>query len=180
MEAAKAKLAEAGYTEGADGIFEHPEDGKLTLRVGTTGGNQLREVQQQLIQAQLKLAGIDIVIENGEGGAYFSDQPFNEDALACANSGGEEGNCENLGHRPVRVVGGPWPGGQTPAYRSGAGNNAYGYANPDFDAKADECDQIVDEAAAADCYNELDKFVTTLETDPNGLVVIPLTQKPSF
>ena len=36
-----------------------------------------------------------------------------------------------------------------------------------------------DEARAA-CYNELDKYVTTLEIDPNGLVVLPLTQKPSF
>lgn len=180
IEAAAAKLTEAGYTLGSDGIYEHPEDGKLTLRVGTTGGNQLREVQQQLIQAQLKEAGIDIVIENGEGGAYFSDQPFNEDALACANSGGEEGNCEIWDIAQFAWVGGPWPGGNSAAYRTAAGNNAYGYSNADFDALADECETLVDEAAAADCYNEADKYITTLANGENGLVVIPLTQKPSF
>nr|MCU0260453.1 ABC transporter substrate-binding protein [Ilumatobacteraceae bacterium] len=180
IEGAAAKLEAAGYALNADGIYEHPEDGVLSLRVGTTGGNRLREIQQELIQAQLKDAGIDIVINNTEGGAYFSEQPFSEDALACANSGGVEGNCDIWDITQFAWVGGPWPGGQSPAYRSGSGNNPYGYANPDFDALADECDATVDDAARADCYNQLDLYVTTLEVDPNGLVVVPLTQKPSF
>lgn len=180
IEAAQAKLEAAGYTLGADGIYEHPEDGKLTLRVGTTGGNALRELQQQLIQAQLKEAGIDIVIENGEGSAYFGDQPFNADALACADTQGAEGDCGVWDIAQFAWVGGPWPGSNSSAFRTASGNNPYGYSNADFDAKTDECDTIVDEAAAADCYNEADKYVTTLEIDPNGLVVIPLTQKPSF
>ena len=32
----------------------------LSLRVGTTGGNRLREIQQELIQAQMADAGIEI------------------------------------------------------------------------------------------------------------------------
>ena len=67
VEAAKALLEGAGYVLGADGIYEHPTDGRLSLRVGTTGGNQLRELQQQLIQAQMLEAGIEIVIENLPG-----------------------------------------------------------------------------------------------------------------
>ncbi len=181
IEGAMAKLESAGYVKGDDGIYAHPTDGKLTLRVGTTGGNRLREIQEELIQAQMKDAGIEIVINNGEGGAYFGDQPFNEDHLACANSGGAEGDCGIWEITQFAWVGGPWPGGQTPAYRTGSGNNTYGYANPEFDAKADECDAILDDAERADCYNVLDKYVTTLELDPEGgLIVIPLTQKPSF
>ena len=35
--------------------------------------------------------------------------------------------------------------------------------------------------ALADCFNELDRYVTTLEVDPEqGLFMLPLTQKPSF
>ena len=65
--------------------------------------------------------------------------------------------------------------------RTGSGNNIYGFANAEFDAKADECDATVDDAVRADCYNELDTYVTTLAKDPqNGLFVIPITQKPSF
>ncbi|MBW3657294.1 MAG: hypothetical protein KY457_01555 [Actinobacteria bacterium] len=181
VDEAKANLEEAGYTEGANGIYEHPERGPLSLRVGTTGGNALRELQQQLIIEQLKPAGIEVVIDNVPGGDYFGAQPFNPDAIACANSGGTEGNCEIWDITQFAWVGGPWPGSNHVAYLSGSGNNPYGFANDEFDAMADECDATVDDDERAACYNEMDKFVTTLEKDPeNGLVVIPLTQKPSY
>jgi peptide/nickel transport system substrate-binding protein len=166
VEAARALLEGAGYVEGADGIYEHPTDGRLSLRVGTTGGNQLRELQQQLIQAQMLDAGIEIVIENLPGSEYFSI-PFGGDPTVWEIT-------------QFAWVGGPWPGSGSFSFRTDSGNNPYGYASPGFDAKADECDLIVDEAAAATCYNELDEYVTTLGPDGDGLIVLPLTQKPSF
>jgi peptide/nickel transport system substrate-binding protein len=180
VDGAKAKLEGAGYVMGDDGIYEHPERGRLSLRVGTTGGNRLREIQQQLLQAKFAEAGIEIVIDNVEGGAYFSEQPFSEGSIECANSGGTAGNCDIWDIAQFAWVGGPWPGSNSAAFRTGSGNNAYGYANPEFDAKADECDATIDDDARAACYNEADKYVTTTEIDPNGLVVIPITQKPSF
>ncbi len=179
-DSAMASLEAAGYTQNADGIYEHPEDGVLTLRVGTTGGNRLREIQQELIQAQMLKAGIDIQIDNVEGGAYFGEVPFSADAIACATSGGAEGNCDIWDITQFAWVGGPWPGGQTASYRGGGENNPYGYNNPEFDAKADECDATVDNDERAACYNTLDTYVTTLTVDPNGLFMLPLTQKPSF
>jgi len=180
IDSAKANLEAAGYTLGDDGVYTHPERGRLSLRVGTTGGNKLREIQQQLLQAKFGAAGIEITIDNVEGGAYFGERPFSEDAVNCSISGGTEGNCEIWDLTQFAWVGGPWPGGQSGSYRGGSGNNPYGYNNPDFDAKSDECDATIDDAERAACYNELDKYVTTLEIDPNGLVVLPLTQKPSF
>ena len=178
---AQASLEAAGYAQNGDGIYEHPDDGVLSLRVGTTGGNRLREIQQELIQAQMKDAGIDIVIDNVEGGAYFSEVPFSADAIACSTCGGTEGNCDIWDITQFAWVGGPWPGGQTASYQAGGENNPYGFANDDFEALSLECDATVDDAARAACYNELDKFVTTLEKDPvNGLFMLPLTQKPSF
>jgi peptide/nickel transport system substrate-binding protein len=166
VDAAKALLESAGYVLGADGIYEHPTDGRLSLRNGTTGGNQLRELQQQLIQAQMLEAGIEIVIENLPGSEYFNI-PFGGDPTVWEIT-------------QFAWVGGPWPGSASASFRSDSPNNPYGYASPDYDAKADECDLIVDEAAAADCYNEADQFLTTLGPDGLGLVVLPLTQKPSF
>ena len=181
VDSARAALEGAGYTENGDGTYEHPEDGVLTLRVGTTGGNRLREIQQELIQAQMSDAGIDIVIDNVEGGAYFGEVPFSEDSIACATSGGAEGNCEIWDITQFAWVGGPWPGGQIASYRAGGPNNPYGFANDEFEAKADECDATVDDAERAACYNVIDTYVTTLELDPeNGLFMLPLTQKPSF
>jgi peptide/nickel transport system substrate-binding protein len=180
IDEAKAKLAEAGYAEGEDGIFAHPENGPLSLRVGTTGGNALRELQQELIQEQLKKAGIEIIINNTPGGDYFSEQPFSEEALAAALSGGAEGDPTIWDITQFAWVGGPWPGGSSASYRAGSENNPYGYASEAFNAKADECDATIDDNERAACYNELDSFVTTLEQGDDGLVVVPLTQKPSF
>lgn len=166
IEGAKAKLEAAGYVLGDDGIYEHPTDGRLTLRNGTTGGNKLRELQQELIQANLKLAGFEIVIENLPGGEYFGI-PFGGDPTIWELT-------------QFAWVGGPWPGSGSASFRSGSGNNPYGYASANFDALADECDLTVDQAAQDACYSELDTYVTTLGPDGDGLVVIPITQKPSF
>ena len=181
MDSARANLESIGYTEGSDGIYEHPEDGRLSLRVGTTGGNVLREIQIELLQAGFRQAGIEIEIDNVEGAAYFGERPFNPDAIECANSGGESGNCEIWDITQFAWVGGPWPGSGITAFESGSGNNPYGFANDDWDARAGECDTIVDESDRAECWNELSEYVTTLNLDPdNGLAVLPLTQKPSF
>ena len=180
IDEAAANLEEAGYTLGGDGVYEHPERGRLSLRVGTTGGNALRELQQELIQAQLAESGIEIVIDNVPGAAYFGEVPFSEEALAAANSGGAEGDPTIWDITQFAWVGSPWPGSGHTAWLSGSGNNPYGYANADFDAKADECDGVVDDDARAACYNELNQYITSLTIDPNGLVAVPLTQKPSF
>lgn len=59
VEKAKALLAEAGWTAGADGILE--KDGaKLTIQFFTTENNQTREAVAQLIQEDLKAVGIDV------------------------------------------------------------------------------------------------------------------------
>jgi peptide/nickel transport system substrate-binding protein len=149
--------------------------------VGTTGGNRLREIQQELIQAQMSDAGIEIVIDNVEGAAYFGEVPFSAEAIECSNSNGESGNCDVWDITQFAWVGGPWPGGQSSAYLSGSGNNAYGFNNEEFDAKSVECDATIDDTERAACYNELDRYVTTLELDAEqGLFMLPLTQKPSF
>ncbi len=180
VDEAKAALESAGYVLGDDDVYEHPEDGRLSLRVGTTGGNALRELQQELIQQQFAAAGIEITIDNVAGGAYFNERPFAEAALAASASGGAEGDPTIWDITQFAWVGGPWPGGQSASYRSGSGNNPYGFANPEFDARATECDATVDDAERAACYNELDTYVTTLDQGDDGLFMIPITQKPSF
>jgi peptide/nickel transport system substrate-binding protein len=180
IDEAQAKLEEAGYTQGSDGVYEHPEDGRLSLRVGTTGGNRLREDQLQIIQQQMADAGIEITIDNVPGSGYFSERVFASDAVAAATTQGAEGDPTIWDLTQFAWVGGPWPGSNTAAYRTGSGNNPYAFANPDFDAKSAECETIIDDDDRADCYNEADEYVTSLVNGPNGLAVIPLTQKPSF
>ena len=180
VDEARASLEAAGYVEGADGVYEHPEDGRLSLRVGTTGGNRLREDQQQIIQQQLADAGIEIVIDNVPGGEYFSERVFAEGSILASQSQGAEGDPTIWDITQFAWVGGPWPGGNTSAFLTASGNNPYAFANAEFDELAASCDTIADEDEAATCYNEADTYVTTLENGDDGLVVIPLTQKPSF
>ncbi|HEX2152859.1 MAG TPA: ABC transporter substrate-binding protein [Acidimicrobiia bacterium] len=193
VESARAALESAGYTEGGDGIYAHPELGRLTLRVGTTGGNALRELQQQIIQAQMQAAGIEITIDNVPGSDYFTTRPFSSDNLLASASGGELGDPNLLDIMQFAWVGGPWPGGQITSYLSGgvvedeagepvpATGNPYGFRNEEFDQFAAECNATLDDDERAACYNELDTWVTTLDQDPEqGLFMIPLTQKPDF
>ncbi len=190
--AAQAALESAGYVLGDDGIYAHPDDGRLSLTVGTTGGNALRELQQQIIQAQMKNAGIEITIDNVPGSSFFTERAFSSPNLLSSASRGEEGDPDLVDIMQFAWVGGPWPGGQNSAYLSGAviegddgpvaaTGNPYGFQNAAFDARSTECDSALDDAVAAACYNELDRYVTTLELDPEqGLFMLPLTQKPDF
>jgi peptide/nickel transport system substrate-binding protein len=191
---ASAELLEgAGYELNADDIYEHPERGPLTLRIATTGGNELRELQQQLLQNQLAEAGFDIEIDNRPGADHFTEQAFSPGNVACSVSQGDQGatvtlqsgeeataDCEVVDIVQFAWVGGPWPGGQNVAYRTGSENNPHGYSNPEVDSLMEQCDATVDDAERADCYHEIDRYVTTREVDPEGLIIIPLTVKPSF
>ncbi len=175
---AAAALEAAGYTRNSDGVFRHPTRGPLSIRIGTTGGDDRRELVQTLLAEQLTEAGFEIVVDNVAGGAYFRERPFSDAAIAASTSGGTNGDGGLWDVAQFAWSGGPWPGGQSGAYRSGADGNPYGFSNPEFDIQANDCDATPDDGERADCYNELDQWVTTLEGGEDGLFMIPLVETP--
>jgi len=64
-------LTAAGWVdEDGDGIRE--KDGlRLTLRISTATGNQLRDLTEQLLQEQFAEVGVELVIDNKESGAFW-------------------------------------------------------------------------------------------------------------
>ncbi len=180
LAAVDTTLTEAGYAKGSDGIYRHPTDGRLSLLAGTTGGNQLREDQMELIQSQMLAAGIEIVIDNVQGGNYFEARPFSPAAMEAAGSSGNSGDPTIWDITQFAWAGGAWPGGVSGIYQTGSASNPYGFADPEFDLASVECDTNADDAARGDCYNDLDLFVTTLDKNEKGLFMLPLTQKPYF
>src|SRR4029450_5167918 len=113
-------LEEAGYTKGGDGIYAKGGK-KLSVRRSTTAGNQLRETQEELFQAQMKKIGVDIKIANADSTKFFGEwlpngnfdianfawvgSPFpisgNRSAYVC-NSGSNSGQyCKKKGDRGV-------------------------------------------------------------------------------
>jgi peptide/nickel transport system substrate-binding protein len=70
---AKALLAEAGWTPGADGICRNPAGDRLSFEIGTTAGNRLRELQEQVLQSNWKSACIEVTIKNEPARTLFGD-----------------------------------------------------------------------------------------------------------
>jgi peptide/nickel transport system substrate-binding protein len=180
IDAAAEALTSAGYSRGSDGVWSHPEDGRLTLRAGTTGGIQLRELALDLVAAQLTRAGFEVTSESEPGGLFFEEGPFAPDSLEASASGGASGDPDRWDLALFSWSSGPWPGGVSGIYRSGSDSNQYGFTVPEFDVASIDCDELANDGERAACYNELDAYVTTSGKVDDGLFMIPLTQKPLY
>ena len=71
----RALLAEAGWTTAGstDGICRNAAGARLSLPFGTTSGNRLRELQQQVLQSQWKAACIEVLIKNEPARSFFGE-----------------------------------------------------------------------------------------------------------
>lgn len=155
---AVAALEGAGFKRGATGIMEKGGK-KLSLRLSTTAGNQLREQQGVLIQAQLKEVGIDIRIDNSPAETLFGERL----------PGG------NFDIANFAWVGTPFPAaGGYQLYQSASGSNFGKYNNSKVDKRLLDALAETDEVTRLGILNEIDK--TMWEDLPN----IPLYQKPTF
>jgi peptide/nickel transport system substrate-binding protein len=157
--AAAAKLLEdAGYAKGADGVYA--KDGRrLSLRISTTAGNQLRETQEQLFQAQMKEIGVEIKIANTDSTKLFGDWLPNGN-FDIANFG---------------WVGNPFAiSSSQDIYRTGGGSNYGQYASKKVDQLFSQAVREVDEAKAAELGNQIDQQLTA------DMATIPLYAKPTY
>ncbi len=161
VDKAKETLEAAGFELGSDDIYE--KDGeKLSVRISTTGGNALREDTQEIIQAQMREAGIDIQIDNVDGsavfGRFFPDSPEDRDfdiaLFAWVNT--------------------PFASDNKALYATGSGSNEMLYSNTEVDDLFDEVIRETDPDAAAAIYNQIDEILW------EDLPTIPLYAKPTF
>jgi glutathione transport system substrate-binding protein len=156
--AATALLEEAGYTKGGDGIYAKGGD-KLSLRISTTAGNQLRETQEELFQAQMKAMGVDIKIANAESTKFFSEWLPNG----------------NFDIANFAWVGSPFSiSGSQATYVCGSGSNYGQYCNKKVDQLFKQALASFDPAKATELGNQIDQQITT------DMATIPLYQKPTF
>ncbi|MBK9181341.1 MAG: ABC transporter family substrate-binding protein [Acidimicrobiales bacterium] len=153
IEAAKALMEQAGYALGADGVYA--KDGqRASFRVTWRDPNPRRQQTAELIQAQLKEAGIEIV---------FAPQP---DFLFL-----DEGNFD------LALFG--WTGGtvlsaNTSIYVTDGGQNFGSYSNPEVDALLAQADAELDEATRADLMNQVDQLLW------DDVPTIAMFQVPEF
>jgi peptide/nickel transport system substrate-binding protein len=70
---AKALLKEAGWTPGPDGICRNAAGARLSFELGTTAGNRLRELQEQVLQSNLRNACVEITLKNEPARTLFGE-----------------------------------------------------------------------------------------------------------
>jgi peptide/nickel transport system substrate-binding protein len=156
VEKATAALEDAGFEMGGDGIYALDGE-KASFRLRVLSPNPLREELEQLIQADLKEVGIDVVIEN------FSEP----DTI------GGIGVAGDFDLFIFAWVGTPFPvSGAAQSYGTGSDSNFGKYSNPEFDDLVSQASQVpIDEAA--DLLNQADEILW------EDLPSIPLFQKPA-
>jgi peptide/nickel transport system substrate-binding protein len=155
---AEKLLTDAGYAKGADGIFAKGGK-KLSFNISTTQGNQLRETQEQLIQAQAKEFGMEIKIKNAEADVLFGEWL-------------PEGNFDISNFAWVLT---PFAisGNQQTFFTGSAGN--YGkYSNPKVDELFKQGNAELDPAKAAEVGNQIDQLLW------DDMATLPLYQKPQL
>jgi peptide/nickel transport system substrate-binding protein len=158
VNAAKQLLESAGYTLGSDGVYA--KGGKrLSFRFSTTAGNQFRETQGVLFQAQMKQIGIEIKIANAPSTKFFGDMlPNGNFDIAC-----------------FAWVGTPFAISSNQAiYQSGSDSNYGAYANAKVDQLFTQAGSELDPAKAVTLGNQIDQQLW------DDMVTIPLYTKPTF
>lgn len=158
--AAEKLLTDNGCTKGDSGIYEC--DGMpLSFRYATTTGNEARELQQEVVQAQLKEIGIEI-------------KPANEDPDAMFGKtlpAGKKGAWDIIN---FAWVGSPDPFGGNTIYICDGDLNEQSYCNEDVTDLINKTNTLVDPAERAAAYNEADALMA------EDLPIFPLYQKPTF
>ncbi len=165
--AAEALLTDNGCTKGDDGIYVCDGE-RVSFTWTTTAGNEGRELQFELAQADLKNVGIEVVAKFGPAADVFADENF--------YGGAEQWNIFNFAW-----VGSPDPaGGNTLYYCEGDAPNGFGainnlrFCDEEVDALIKTTDGIVDPDERAAVYNQADEMWLA------QIPLIPMYQKPTF
>ena len=145
-----------GCNKGGDGIYVC-NGTKMSIKFGTTTGNRLRELVQEIIQAQAKSAGIEFVPDNDPSRLFFprvADGNYQIAMFAWVGSGD--------------------PYGQTDIYGIGGGSNWKGYNSVKVTNLLKASDAELDPQKRTALVNAADKNMAL------NVPTLPLVQKPTF
>jgi peptide/nickel transport system substrate-binding protein len=164
-EQAKALLTQSGYTLGPDGIFTHPERGRLAIQIDTTENNPLRQTTIEVMIPQLKAAGIEATYNANTDIFNGPDKPTSLIA------GGFQAAV-------FAWVGNPFVSSQPPIYQSpqgdAVGQNYARVGTPEIDALFAELIRTTERERQVEITNQVDVLLWDL------MPTLPLYQKPTF
>jgi peptide/nickel transport system substrate-binding protein len=171
--AANAILDAAGWVAGSDGI--RAKDGvKLSFTLGTTPGNQARELSEQIIQEQMKKIGVKFTIKNSSDILWKKMTGFDYQSIIFAWVGSPDPYSNNVIWLSTAIP------EQCPPRLADADECDYSGQNytrtslPEVDELLNAADREPDPVTRAAIYNEADLLLAQ-----NAVTVIPLFQKPT-
>lgn len=161
---AKQLLEQSGYTLGPDGIFTHPQRGRLHIQIDTTANNPLRQTTIEVMIPQLKKAGIEATFNANPDIFAGADKPTSLEA------GGFQAAL-------FAWVSAPFVSGNQSIYYSpanGLGQNYSRLGTPEIDKLLAQMVSEPDPKKTAQLANEVDQKLWDL------MATLPLYQKPTF
>ncbi len=159
-EQAAALLDEAGWTKGAGGLRRNDAGEPLRLTLMSTAGNRSRELVEQVLQAQWKQLGIEIVIKNEPARVFFgqtvTQRRFDGLAMFAWLS-----SPENVPRTTLHCE-------QIPTAENGwGGQNVMGYCDPEMDRLIDAIEVELDRDKREALWAELQQlYAETLPALP--------------
>jgi peptide/nickel transport system substrate-binding protein len=117
---ARALLREAGWTPGSDGICRNATGDRLSLEFSTTAGNRLRELQQQVLQSNLKNACVEVTIKNEPARTLFGEtlkkRVYTGMVMYAWSSNVNEAPLRTLGSNQIPTASNNWGGSNYPGF----------------------------------------------------------------
>src|ERR1700733_8199378 len=117
---AKALLQDAGWTSGPDGICRNQAGERLSLEFSTTAGNRLRELQQQVLQSNLRNACVEVTIKNEPARTLFGEtlkkRVYTGLVMYAWSSNVTESPLRTLGSDQIPTAANNWGGSNYPGF----------------------------------------------------------------
>jgi len=163
---ARRLLEGAGFTAGSDGIYAAADGTRLSFELTTTSGDALREAQVELIQAEVRQAGIEVTVTPVAAGTALAAK-LTAGASADPNAP-KPFQVANIGQNLSFVS------STSGVFGTGGSTNVARYSNPKVDELFAQARAELDGAKRADIYSEIDRILW------DDMPRLPLYQRPGF